>query len=511
MRNSRDVSRRAFIGTTGAGIAAGMLPGTVLAQTKDSLVMGWPVDPPTWDPIKRTNPGIQSMYKMVFDQPVTQTPDLKIVPAVVKAWKQSDDGKTIDLEMRDDVYWHDGTKMTTADLKYTYLDRKTAGHKSDLASVWRNLTDVKVESDTKCSFILSQAMPTAIAWMTFLANYITPKHYVEKVGEEKFGETPLGSGPYKIVEYVRNSRVVFEAYDKYWGPKPAIKKITILIMKDPSARVAAIQSGQVDWVSEVPIREVERLGKVKGLKADIMPFTRIVLLQIRNDRGFADKNVRLAAHHAIDKDALSKAIYAGKAVPLAVTATPGTPGYVDDYKFAYDPKKAQELLAKAGFTPAKPLQITMASFNGVFPGDYDLARAIAQMWKRVGIEAKIEVIEQPKYFELNRGKQLPEATLYSWDNSAADPEMFTGYLMNPKLPFTALGDSEVGPKILELFGTVNYEARIKGYKEAAVFASENGLAIPVLQSVTTSVYKDNLNFVPWGNAWALPQAWSWKS
>ena len=510
MNDLRAFSRRGFLGATGAGLAATALPDFAWAQGKDSLVMGWPIDPPTWDPIKRTNPGIQAIYKMVFDQPVTQAPDLKVIPAVVKAWKMSDDGKQVELEFRDDVYWHDGKKLTAEDFRYTYFERKQKGHKSDLASVFRNLTDVKVASETKCTMILSAAMPTVIPWMSFLANFIVPKHHVEAIGEEKFGENPIGSGPYKLVQYERNSRIVLEAFDKYWGPKPSIKKITILIMKDPSARVAAIQSGQADWVPDVPIREAERLGKVAGLKSDILPITRVVLLQIRSDRAFADKNVRLAAHHAIDKEALSRALYGGKAVPLSVVATPGTPGFVEGYKFDYDPKKAEELLAKSGFGPNKPVQLGMATFNGVFPGDYEMARAIAQMWKRVGIEAKIDVIEQPKYFELNRGNQLPETTLYSWDNATGDPEMFSGYLLNPSLPFSAWKDPAVGDQIKKLFLVVNYEARIKGYREIAVHATSEGAAMPLLQSVTTWVYKSGLKVQPYLNGWALPQTWSWS-
>jgi peptide/nickel transport system substrate-binding protein len=127
----------------------------------------------------------------------------------------------------------------------------------------------------------------------------------------------------------------------------------------------------------------------------------------------------------------------------------------------------------------------------------------------VGIEAKIEVIEQPKYFELNRGNQLPEATLYSWDNATGDPEMFGGYLLHPKLPFSSWKDATVGDRIMKLFSVVNYDERIKGYKEALVFASDYGAAIPLLQSVMTQVYKANLKVLNYGNAWVLPQTWSW--
>ena len=96
------------------------------------------------------------------------------------------------------------------------------------------------------------------------------------------------------------------------------------------------------------------LQKDAGFAAALEPITRVVLLQVRNDLAFADKNVRLAAHHAIDKAALSKAFYGGAAVPLSVPATPGTPGYLPDFTFNYDPELAKQYLAKSSFGPAIP-------------------------------------------------------------------------------------------------------------------------------------------------------------
>jgi peptide/nickel transport system substrate-binding protein len=302
---------------------------------------------------------------------------------------------------------------------------------------------------------------------------------------------------------------VLERNDAYWGPKPKVKRITFEIIKDPSARVAAVQSGQIDFTINVPVREVERLGKEPTLAAELNPMTRVILLQCRNDLGFADDNVRLAAHHAIDKVALSKAFYGGAAVPLSVVATPGTAAYLPDFKFAYDPKLAGELLAKSGFSASKPATIKLAATNGQFPSDFDIARAIQQMWKKVGIEAEIETIEYAKYFELNRGSKLPEATLYSWDNATGDPEVFAGYLLNPKLPFSAWKGEEVGNKVLELFNVADYEKRVAGYKDLNKFAVEKGATIPLLQSVQTVVRKKTLSYVKYENGWILADKMSW--
>src|SRR4029079_8021489 len=145
------------------------------------------------------------------------------------------------------------------------------------------------------------------------------------VGPDAFREKPVGTGPYKLVEYQLNSRIVLERNDGYWGAKPKLKRVTSDVIKDPSARVAAVQSGQVDLTINVPVREVERLKKEPGLDAEINPITRVILLQVRNDLGFADPNVRLAAHHAIDKAALSKAFYGGGGPALCAGATAGGP------------------------------------------------------------------------------------------------------------------------------------------------------------------------------------------
>ena len=185
------------------------------------------------------------------------------------------------------------------------------------------------------------------------------------------------------------------------------------------------------------------------------------------------------------RQALSKAFYGGAAVPLSVVATPGTPGYLADFKFEYSPEKAKASIWRSpASAPDKPAKIGFAATNGQFPSDYDIARAIAQMWKKVGIEAELEIIEYAKYFELNRGAKLPEATLYSWDNATGDPEIFAGYLLNPKMPFSAWKGMEVGEKVLELFNDRRLrEAHRRLPRRSTSIAVEAGATIPLLQSV----------------------------
>jgi peptide/nickel transport system substrate-binding protein len=506
------LQRRAFLQmviATAAGVGSSAKITGARAAGNDAVTIGWPNDIPSWDPNQRFTPDAQPIFKAVFDQPLDQDPQLKLIPHLIKSWNLAADGLSMAVELRDDVTFHNGDKMSTEDFRYTFFERIKSGIKLDTANSWQKVQDVVIESPTKATMKFSSPAPTAPQWMAFLGSYLVPKKYIEAVGLDTFLRKPIGTGPYKLAEYELNSRIVLERNDNYWGPKPKIARVTIQIIKDPSARVAAIQSGQVDCTVNVPVREVQRFGREAGFAAELNPITRVILLQVRNDLAFADKNVRLAAHHAIDKSALSKAFYGGAAVPLSVVATPGTAAYLSDFQFKYDPELAKQYLAKSNYSPDKPVKIGFASTNGHFPSDYDIARAIVQMWKKVGIDANLEIIEYAKYFELNRATKLPEATLYSWDNATGDPEIFGGYLLNPKMPFSAWKDMEVGQKVLDLFSVANYDSRIAGYRDLNRFAVESGATMPLLQSVLTIVRKQNLTYTKYANGWLLPQSMQW--
>ena len=501
------VSRRHMLQAAAAAPFAGAAP--LLAATPDSVTIGWPSDVTSWDPNQRFTPDAHSIMKAVFDQPLDQDARLKLSPGLITRWEMAADARSLTLDFRDDVLFHDGSKMTAADFRWTFFERIKAGHKVDIAQSMRKVTDIEVVSPTRAIMRFDSPAPTVPVWLAFLGSFLVPKAYMEKVGPEEFARKPVGTGPYKLVEHQMNARIVLERNEAYWGPKPRMQRVTIEIIKDPSARVAAVQSGQVDITINVPVREVTRLKAVAGLATDLTPVTKVILLQVRNDEGFADPNIRLAAHHAIDKKALSAAFYAGAAVPLSVLGVPGSPGYLDDYTFDFNPERARALLAKSGYGMDKPAKIRMASTNGQFPSDYDIARAIVQMWKKVGIEADLEVIEYAKYFELNRGNKLPETTLYTFDNATGDPEIYTGYLLNPKLPFSPWKDMTLGQKVIDQFNVADEQAHIAGWRALNREAAEMGAAMPLLQSVLTVVRKKGLAVVPYGNGWILPQAMAW--
>ena len=512
------IDRRTLLklGSGASALAALGVPTEALAQATYGgvLSIGYPADVPTWDPNARALAAVQSLYKIIYDQPLQQHPDATVMPALVTKWGFTNP-RTLALEFRDDVTFHDGSRMTAADFRYSLFERQqkpviAGGRKLDTSFIWRRLTDIEVNSPTQALMHFSEPMPSAIAWLYFFCNYVVPKAYIEAVGIEAFAKTPIGTGPYKLIEYQPAARFVLEANAAYWGPKPAIPRLTIEIIRDPIARVMALEAGRIDVAIDVPIRETERLGKLPGIASSVDPTTDIILLQITRNGGFVDDRARLAAHHAIDKAAISKALYGGKALPIAVPAAHGTAGYPETFSFPYSVDTARNLLKELGFSVARPLEIKFASPSGIFPNDIDLARTLVEMWNRVGIKAELEVIETSSYQERLRAGTLPEATLWTWGNSSGDPEFYAGYLLDPKSIFSAFKSDEMTPRIAPLLQEIDPTTRIRGYRELLQFAATRGFTIPLLQSVKTIANRADVSIVKYANGHVLPQTYSMK-
>src|SRR5476649_2689055 len=318
------MKRRNLLSFAGAHAGAGALALPAWAQSKNAISIAFPTDVPTWDPNVRFLASAQSLYKCVFDSPIDQAPDLSITPSFVKSWRYRDSSSlALELELRDDAFFHNGEQVTAEDFRYTFFEMLTApipsgGQKLDAAFVWRRVKDIEIVSPSRVVMHFSEVMPSAVTWLYFLGGYIVPKNYIQKNGLESFLKAPVGSGPYRLAEYERGARIVLEAHEKYWKGPPKIKRVTIEIVQDSSARVAAINGRRVDLAVDLPIREISRLGREAGLVSGIEPITDIVNIMVTRIGLFEREEVRLAAHHAIDKKAISNALFGGKALPIDV-------------------------------------------------------------------------------------------------------------------------------------------------------------------------------------------------
>lgn len=494
------IDRRLFLKlAAAAGGTLLMRPGLALAAEVDNISIAWMSDPVTWDPNQRLAPDPQTILRMVFDQPLDQADDLSLLPNVLTEWIMAPDAMSMAVKLRDDVRFSDGSPLTAEDFRFTFHERIARGDEIDLVVGFGLVKDIEVLSPTEAVMHFSAPFPTAAQWLAFSCSYIVSKAYANRVGAEGLQTAPMGSGPYELKEYTRDSRIVLARRDDYWGPKPSARQITFEIIPDPTARLAALESGTVDMAMELSIRDVKRLQAGGGLNAVTNPVARIIYLTIRADQVFADRNVRLAAHHAIDKDLLNKAFFGGDAVTIDAPTIPGMPGNPPGFSFPHDEARAAEYLAASGYGPDNPVALTFATTNGQFPGDYDIARAIVTMWEKVGIKAELSVITEAQWYDLNATGKLPDASLFVWENGTGDPEIFTGHMFNDEMPFATYRTPEVTALVKPLFTEPDNAKRIKGYEELNAYLINEGAIIPLLQAIQTAGYRQGLEFKPAAN------------
>ena len=344
--------------------------------------------------------------------------------------------------------------------------------------------------------------PTFFMWMAFLTGYVLPKAYYEKVGAEGFEKKPIGTGPYMVDEYQGNAFLRLKANPNYWGGKPAFETVIFKFVPDATTRVAEIESGSSDVTLEVPYEEFDRLKNSQG------PCR----------RGHADLRHRHDLHHqqgpdarqecpprgdhAIDKKAIVDRLLLGYGVPIDTLEAPEYAAFDPSIKTPYDPKKATELLAASGFSPEKPVKFTIQTTRGFKPKDYEMIQAIVGMWRKVGIEAEIEVYEIAKHFELRTTHKLAPAAFYNWGNAIGDPTTSTGFAMFGPSPHSGWKTDDLDAKIGPLWGEKDEKKRIEGWKAVDKYIAEQGYVIPLLQYVQPMVYKSDLKVIP-NNSGAL--------
>src|ERR1700723_3091863 len=361
--NSSTLSRRTVLQLAGAAalpLSSGLLSGSVQAATPGTLTIAYNVNLPSLDPTigqSAVNPTIQSIYQAVFDPYIAQAPDLSFKPGLLTKWGWNADRTKVTLELRKGATWHDGSPVTPEDVVWSLTRAADKNSGNPIQFVWSKIGNYKVDGNTITADVL-EFEPTLFKWMAFLTAFVLPKAYFEKVGAEGFEKAPIGSGPYKVDAFERNAFLRLKAHPKYWGPKPAFETVVFKFVTDPTSRVAEIESAGPDLTLEIPYEEFARLKSKSGLAGLTKPVSDIAMIFITDIDPMLDRNVRLAANHAIDNKAIVDRLLKGYGVPISTLEAPGYAAFAPPTKVAYDPELAKSLLAKSGYSPEKPVKFT---------------------------------------------------------------------------------------------------------------------------------------------------------
>jgi peptide/nickel transport system substrate-binding protein len=279
------------------------------------------------------------------------------------------------------VKFHNGETMTAEDVKYSFERVLDPKKKSPQYGNIRAIKEVKVVDPETVRLVTDKPFPLLLERMVFFP--IVPKKHVEKVGDEAFGTTaPIGTGPWKFVEWKRDQHIKLDAFDQHWRGKPPFKTLLVRSIPEVSTQVAELKTGGVDLIRNVSADIVPELKTHPHAYVSSAPIlrTHYISLDMRS-APFDKKAVRQAANYAIDRQAIVQKLMAGLGKPLATTVHPFAFGHDPSVTpYTFDPKKAKELLAQAGYPNG--VDITLHSgfveFRPVF-------EAIAQMLTEVGI------------------------------------------------------------------------------------------------------------------------------
>ena len=498
------MNRRSLLKLSAATAALGLTGLPARAQAIDELIIAYNVSLPSWDPTvgpSAVNPTIQGLYQSVFDQFILQQPDLKPAPGLITEWGWTDDRTKIAMTVREGVTWHDGSAFTAEDVAWSLTraaDEKTG---NPIQFIWSTLANIKAEGNVVTADV-ARFEPTIFKWMYFLTGYVLPKAYYERVGPEGFEAAPIGTGPYMVDKFERNAFVRLKANANYWGGAPAFETVTIKFVTDAAARVAEVESGNAHVTLEVPYEEYDRLKA--SLSGTAAPISDIGMIFLNDIEVMTDPNVRMAAAHAIDKKTIIDRLLSGYGVPIDTLETPQYDAYDASITVAYDPARAVELLAASGYSVEKPVKFKIQTTKGFKPKDYEMIQAIVGLWRKVGIEAEIEVYEIAKHYELRAADQLAPAAFYNWGNSVGDPTTSTGFAMFGPSPHSVWDGTDLIDMIGPLWGEADEAKRIAGWKAVDKYVADNALVIPLLQYVQPILAAKGVVVVPHASGALLP-------
>ena len=500
-----NLNRRTLLQLSAATAALGASGFAARAQAIEELVIAYNVTLPSWDPTvgpSAVNPTIQGLYQSVFDQFILQQPDLKPAPGLLTEWGWNEDRTKVMMTVRDGVTWHDGSPFTAEDVAWSL--RRAADEKTGnpIQFVWSTLANITAEGNVVTADV-ARFEPTIFKWMYFLTGYVLPKAYYEKVGAEGFEAAPIGTGPYMVDKFERNAFVRLKANANYWGGKPEFETVTIKFVTDAAARVAEVESGNAHVTLEMPYEEYDRLkgGPLAGTAA---PISDIGMIFLNDIEVMTDPNVRMAAALSIDKQTIIDRLLSGYGVKIDTLETPEYDAYDPSITVEYNPEKAMELLAASGYSPDNPVKFKIQTTKGFKPKDYEMIQAIVGLWRKVGIEAEIEVYEIAKHYELRAADQLAPAAFYNWGNSVGDPTTSTGFAMFGPSPHSVWDGEDLVGMIGPLWGEADEAKRIDGWKAVDKYIAENALVIPLLQYVQPILHAPGVAVVPHASGALLP-------
>lgn len=416
----------------------------------------------------------------------------EIQPALAEDWDISDDGTVYTFYLREGVTFHNGEVFNADDVIATWEIGSVTGQWTD------QFTLVEVEKIDDYTVTLTTESPNPellVKIHDFWA--IAPDEYMAEVGVEGFSEFPIGTGPFMFVEWVKGDQITYQANPDYWMEGyPLVETLIFRPIEESATRVAAIQADEVDIVGRLSSEEAQSLMDVEGVEVIQYPADRIYYIAFNNlttglDQPTMDAKVRQAMNYAVDIDAIIDALFDGFGKPAAGFVSSGELGYGVVEPFGYDPDKARELLAEAGY--ADGFAMDMACPAGAYMNFEEVCEAIAGYLGEVGIEISLDIMESGQFWELEANKELPPLFGDSWSTLSGEAlRRLTGALGGWDAAYSSWSDPVIDDYLAQISTNVNRDERKALYEELQVYMQENPPFIYLYEPVVFEAKQDRV-------------------
>ncbi|MGH7384272.1 MAG: ABC transporter substrate-binding protein, partial [Candidatus Rokuibacteriota bacterium] len=433
-----EMTRRDLLkGGAALGVAATVpltADGPAQAQTtqKKELVVAQGGDISKFDPHFSTSSNDIRVSFNLFDNLVSRHPDGKLHPGLATEWKNQAP-TTWTFKLRRGVKWHNGDPFSSADAKYSLERTLDPQVKTRVSTVFTTIDRIEAPDATTLVIHTKKPDPLLAARLAFYGGQIVPKKYLEAVGGDTFNAKPIGTGPVRFVSWTKDDKVVLEANPDYWGGRIGADRVIVRAIPEMAPRVAALLKGEVDVITQLPPDQGDRVNANASTRVAGALYAGLYVLAVNSKMPPLDNPlVKQALSLAIDRPAIVKELWKGRGI------VPSGPIAKGDNHFdaslpplAYNPKEARERLKKAGY---KNEEVVIETTSGYTANDKPMSEAIAAMWKDVGINAKVEVVEYSVRAQKNRDKSFKGLWWSDPTSTLGDPDGMMWRLLAPGGP-----------------------------------------------------------------------------
>jgi peptide/nickel transport system substrate-binding protein len=361
-----------------------MRPGD--GEMDDQLTIAVPIYWRGLDYRKLTDYNEWTVAALTYSALVRNDDQFQPIPDLAESWEQPDP-QTIIFHLRS-AKFHDGTDATSEDVKFTFDSIIDPDFGAPNRPLFAAIESVEAPDPATVIFHLANPSPALMAFLPWVG--IVPKHYAEE-SPDLVASHPIGTGPYRFVSTIEQAETVLEAFEEYWGGMPAFRQITIRVVPEDTTRTVEVQTGNVDMATTMPLPDVEMLRSDSNLYVvEVAPNGYSYFGFDLRKPVLADLRVRQALAHAIDRDLINEAVYAGLGAKAIGPVVPSSWGFEPELTtYDYDPDLSMQLLAEAGH--GEGLQLTMTSSN--LPEHTQIATIMTEQLSDIGVQLEVTSVE----------------------------------------------------------------------------------------------------------------------